>query len=529
MQITQINRGEAGIFSEQEVRIIHQQAEMEKYVQRLFSKEMFTHQIEAKQFEFSVEKREILVRALKSQYSSIITNRPDLDRLLVPNSFTVTTGHQLTLLAGPMYFVVKILEVIKLAEELNALHPEIDSVPVFWMASEDHDFEEIQTTNIFNRSMSVDYKQGGPVGRFSIEKLEEFKAEVLDFFGEDKRSEIEPLLNAYAGSNLTDATRNLVHHLFGERGLLIVDGDDVDLKRVFAPIILEELKTGASEAAVLKTNESLEKDGFKLQVHPRPINLFYIENGMRERIKRTETGFKAGDRNWTDSEMFDLVEKDASHFSPNVILRPVYQECVLPNLAYIGGAGEISYWIQLKGVFDAYKILYPIIQVRNSVLWIDKTTMKRMEKIEMDWKEVFKEIDVLKKEYVQANSSDELDFSVLDELTSNLTNEMMERTLSVDPNMKQFAESETTRVEKQLEGLKAKLVKASKGKHENAMKSIETIKERLFPNGGLQERSANFLSFCADGVIQERMEELYAALDPFSENLIVLMETESVK
>lgn len=529
MQITQINREETGVFSDQHIRLVHKQQDIEKYVQRLFSQEMFSHQIEAKGFDFNEEKRAVLVRALKNQYSTIETNRPDFDRLLSSNAFTVTTGHQLTLLAGPMYFVVKILEVIKLAKELKVKHPSSDFIPVFWMASEDHDYEEIQSTNIFNRKMSVDYEERGPVGRFSSDKLETFKAEVLDFFGEDKRAEIEPLLSAYSGTSLADATRNLVHHLFGDQGLVIIDGDDSDLKQQFIPIIKEELKSGGSEAAVQKTNESLDEDGFKIQVHVRPINLFYIENGFRERIVRTENGFEAGDKSWSESELMELVETDPTHFSPNALLRPVYQEVVLPNLAYIGGAGEISYWLQLKGVFDLYKLVYPIIQVRNSVLWVDKTSLKRMDKINMNWKEVFKDADVLKKEYVKEHSSEELDFSHLDELTSNLSKEIEARTVSVDSNMKQFAASEITRLEKQVDGLKSKLVKASKGKHDQAMKSIEVIKDRLFPNGGLQERSANFLTFCADGVIQSRISELYEALDPFSENLIVLMESDSTK
>ena len=529
MRITQINREEAGIFSDQHVRMVHRPQEMEKYVQRPFTKEMFGHQIEAKRFEFIPEKRSVLVKALQNQYASIQNNRPDFNRLLAPTTFTVTTGHQLTLLAGPMYFVVKILEVIKLAEQLNETYPNFDIIPVFWMASEDHDFEEIQTTNIFNRPMSVDYEQRGPVGRFSTEKLEEFKTEVLDFFGDDKRSEIEPLLNAYAGSTLADATRNLVHHLFGERGLFIVDGDDPDLKQMFAPTMQIELSTGSTEVLVQKTNEFLEEDGFKIQVHARPINLFYIEDGFRERIEKTETGFTAGDKNWTTTELQDILNDDASKFSPNALLRPLYQETVLPNLAYVGGAGEISYWLQLKRVFDLHKIIYPLIQVRNSVLWMDKSTLMKMDKIDMAWEEAFKDIDVLKKEYVKEHSSEELDFSELNQMTSKLTAEMEARTLSVDANMKQFAASEITRLEKQLDGLKAKLIKASKGKHDQAMKSIETIKDKLFPGGGLQERSANFLSFCADGVIESRLTELYEALDPFSENLFVLMETDSTK
>lgn len=529
MQITEINREESGIFSDQHIRLVHKQAEIEKYVQRLFSEEMLVHQVEAKKFEFTDEKRNVLVQALKSQYGSISENKPNFDRLLSPNTFTVTTGHQLTLLAGPMYFVVKILEVIKLSEELNKKYPNTEIVPVFWMASEDHDFEEIQGTNLFNQSLSVDYAQRGPVGRFSIEALEGFKSEVLNFFGEDKRAEIEPLLEAYNGKNLADATRNLVHHLFGERGLVIVDGDDPALKKLFAPIVLEELKFGKTQEAVHATNESLEADGFKIQVHARPINLFYIENGLRERIVRTEIGFEAGEKSWTEQELYDFVESSPECFSPNALMRPLYQEVILPNIAYIGGAGEISYWLQLKGVFDAYSTLYPIIKVRNSVLWIDRTTTKRMEKIDMDWKQVFKDVDVLKKEYVKEHASEELDFSELNQLLTDLSSEMEARTLGVDANMKQFAASEITRLEKQLDNFKAKLVKATKGQHDQAMKSIETVKDRLFPNGGLQERSANFLSFCADGSINATLNQLHEALNPFSENLIVLIDSDSAK
>ena len=529
MQIKEINREATGIFSNQHVRMVNRPHEMEKYIQRLFSEEMFAHQIEAKGFEFQQEQRDVLVQALENQYEGIAENRPDFKRLAAPQAFTVTTGHQLTLMAGPMYFVVKILEVIKLAKVLSEKYPAYDVIPVFWMASEDHDFEEIQSTNVFNRPMSVDYEERGPVGRFSADKLNEFKTQILDFFGEEKRSEIEPLLNAYSGSSLADATRNLVHHLFGKHGLIIVDGDDPNLKAQYKDIIKKELQFGKSEEAVLKTNESLKEDGFKIQVHVRPINLFYIEDGFRERIVRTDNGFEAGEKSWSESELLELVEKDPIHFSPNALLRPVYQEKVLPNLAYVGGAGEISYWLQLKGVFELYDIVYPIIQVRNSVLWIDKTSLKKMDKINLDWKDVFQDTEVLKKEYVRLHSGDDLDFTKLDELTNDLIEEIEARALSVNPNMKQLAEVEGKRLTKQVDGLKAKLIKTSKGKHDQAMKSIESIKERLFPNGGLQERSANFLSFCADGVIHSRIETLYEALEPFSENLIVLLESDSAK
>lgn len=160
------------------------------------------------------------------------------------------------------------------------------------------------------------------------------------------------------------------------------------------------------------------------------------------------------------------------------------------------------------------------------MLWIEKSVVKKLEKVELSWKDVFTDRDRLKKKYVETHASEELDFDNLDRIKTELASEMSSKVKSVNPNLEQFANAEIARLNKQLDGLKVKLVKDAKGKHDQAMKSIDFIKDRLFPNGGLQERSSNLLSFCADGQVNERIADIYNAIEPFGKDMIVLFENE---
>ncbi len=528
MQVFNIHRKETGLFSDHQVRLVYDQKSIQPYIQEPFSKETFVCQIKLKSSQFSIDDREVLVSTLLNQYGNSIspTVKSTIESLRNEATFTVTTGHQLTLLAGPFYFVIKILHVIKLAQELNDTYPNNKFVPVYWMASEDHDFEEIQSTSLFNNTITHDYQQKGPVGRFNLNGFEGFKTEILAFFGEDKRSEVEAILEAYSGSNLAKATHGLVNELFLDYGLVIIDGDDHSLKSRFAPIMKSELINRASEVLVQETDKKLATDGYKVQIHARPINLFYIEKGTRDRIEFIDGNYTAGNKTWSEEEIISELDASPENFSPNVVLRPVYQELVLPNLAYVGGAGEISYWLQLKSTFEHYKVQYPLIQVRNSLLWIDKSVVKKLDKTKLNWNDVFTDRDRLKKDYLETHASEELDFVKLDDLSIQLSVEMRSKVTSVNPNLEQFANAEIARLGKQLDGLKAKLIKDAKGKHDQAMKNIDFIKDRLFPSGGLQERSANLFSFCADGQVKSKMNQLFNAIDPFGGDMIVLVENE---
>lgn len=518
------HRGDSGWFSEQHLRMVYDQHSFEDYITEPFSKDAIKRQVQRKSEQFDSNARENLVKALSSQYQGIeITENTEanISALRSENAFTITTGHQLSLFTGPLYFVIKILHVIKMCDELNASSPEQKFVPVYWMATEDHDFEEIQSCSIFNRTITWETAQTGPVGLFDLEGLDSVKAELHDLFQNNPDSEIHTLIDSLNGANYAQAMRNLVNGIFGSRGLVIVDGDDPVLKKSFSPILREELETQFAHEEVEKTTSKLTQNGGKDQVMAREINLFYNSKGTRSRIQLE--GNRLFAEGIGDLKIEELLG-DPQKVSPNVVLRPLYQEFVLPNLAYVGGGGEIGYWLQLKGVFEAANVVYPLIQVRNSVVWIDRSTKSKLDKIEASPESVFKDEDAWKKEFVKENSGDDLDMSGVDNSLKQLNGSLTDLILGIDPNKEQFLKAELARIEKQVEGMKDKAVKFSKGQHDQAMKAIEFIKSRINPDGGLQERSVNFFQFCNTGEVQPVIQDLYDALKPFKGDLIFLVE-----
>lgn len=528
MQVFNFNRGNLNLFNEQHINLVYNQDVYTPYINNNFSIQNFENQISQKEQNYPDSHREILVSSLRQSYNGVSDKSESLENielLKANNTFTVTTGHQLSLFTGPLYFVIKIIHVIKLAERLQNEYPDVNIVPVFWMATEDHDFEEIQSIDLYGKKVTWDSSQKGPVGRFDLEGFEDVKREVADFFGNHADAQIHDLLKKYDGGNLAEATFNLVHELFKKYGLVIVDGDNVDLKRMFIPTIEKELISQFSFEAVSKTNTELEKDGGKIQVFARDINLFYIEKGIRQRIEQIDGKYIIeGIGSFSESEILEKVKLNPECFSPNVILRPLYQETILPNLAYIGGGGEISYWLQLKRVFDEMNVVYPLIGIRNSIMWIENAISKKIAKIDLVLEDVFKHTDIIKREFIELHSGEELNFEEIEAMATELGKQIEDSILMIEPNMQGYATAEIVKLNKQIEGVKSKLIKLSKTKHDQSMKFIEQVREKLFPNGGLQERSANIISFCPDGNISERIDMLYRAIDPEQKDFLVLRE-----
>ncbi len=527
MKSMKINRKESGLFSEQQIKMVYEQEFYSDFINTPFGIDAFEDQIKLKGESFDNESRKVLKSALTEQNSGLNlseASQMNLDALVDENTFTITTGHQLSLFTGPLYFVVKILHVIKMCEILKARHPNKNFVPVYWMATEDHDFEEIQSCNLFNQKITWESDQKGPVGRFDVDGFEEVREKLSDLFSNHPDSEVSKMIDSYRGENFTEMTRNLVNEIFADKGLLIVDGDDRSLKSSFVPVMVKEIEEQFSFKQVSATNKELEKVGAKIQVTSREINLFYIEKGIRQRVEMVDGKFIIeGIGEYSQEAIIEQIHANPERFSPNVILRPVYQEVILPNLAYIGGAGEISYWLQLKGVFDALQLTYPLIQVRNSVIWLDSAIIGKLEKFEFAVTDIFKDLDAWKKEFVQNNAGDELDFTLLDEQLKALTDSLKNTILGIDQSKGQFADAEIAKLSKQIDGVKSKAIKMSKGKHEQVMKAMDQIKSKLFPNNGLQERSVNFFQFCADGKVSAHVDDLYYTLDPFAEDLILLI------
>ncbi len=528
MQVFHFHRDHLPEVNAQHLNLVYNQEVFLPYIQQTFSLEHFEKQIDLKEDNYTQKNRGVLVKALQKQYENVEEKDGVMDKIQLlqeANTFTVTTGHQLSLFTGPLYFVIKILHVIKLSKELKKNYPDYNFVPVYWMASEDHDFEEIQSMNLFGKKFTWESTQKGAVGRFSTEGLEEVKMKIKEMFQNHPNAEIHSLLDAYSGDNFAEATRNLVHFLFKKYDLIILDGDDRSLKQFFIPMMKKELEESFAYHAVNKTNKDLVRDGAKIQVHAREVNLFYLKEGIRNRIIKRDNHFEIEDvGNFSLTEIIEELENYPERFSPNVILRPLYQEFILPNLAYVGGVGEISYWLQLKGVFDAVQITYPLISVRNSVFWIDAPTAKRMMKIDMKLECIFKPKDLIKKEYILHHEKEALNFELFDKRLQKLKDELSDLVLGVDESKTSFISAENARLDRQMENYKSKLIKMSKGRHDNALKQIDHVKDKLFPNGNLQERVVNFFSFSPDGNYTSRLDKLYAKIDPIKNDFLILRE-----
>ncbi|QBN18328.1 bacillithiol biosynthesis cysteine-adding enzyme BshC [Flavobacterium nackdongense] len=449
----------------------------------------------------SSNKRAILVSVLKAQYAKINTSETTLNNITLlnqSNTFTITTGHQLNLFTGPLYFLYKIISTINLTKELKAKYPENNFVPIYWMATEDHDFDEINYFNFQSRKFRWNTVSTGPVGRLSTDGLADFFEVFAQELGASKNAETlqKMFTESYLKhSNLADATRYLANELFADFGLVIIDADNPDLKRIFIPYIKDELIVQTSHKKVLETTEIL-KD-YSIQVNPREINLFYLEDDMRERIVLEKGIYKVNNTTmeFSESEILELLENHPEKFSPNVIMRPLYQEVILPNLCYIGGGGEIAYWLELKSYFDAVKVTFPILLVRNSVLLATEKQAKKADKLGLSWADLFaKQGDLVNRKTAEL-SEFPIDLSIQKDFLKNQFHYLNSLALKTDKSFAGAVKAQEAKQLKGLENLEKRLLKAQKRKHSETLERLTDLQNELFPNKSLQERQANFSEF----------------------------------
>jgi len=462
----------------------------------------FRNQIAEKSKSFSPKNRQVLYNCLQEQTKGLQLSelsREHLSLLKESNTYTVTTGHQLNLFTGPLYFLYKIVSTINLARELKAKFPKNNFVPVYWMATEDHDFEEICFFNYKGSKVQWNKEVQGAVGRTSTEGLDQVLKKIESLFGHNKNSTTLKQLfkDAYLNHiTLTEATRYLANELFSEYGLLIIDGDDPGLKTLFIPYVKEELTQQSSFREVSKTNEVLGAS-YPIQVNPREINLFYLDKELRERILFEEGIYKINntDLKFTKQEILDLLEVSPEKFSPNVLMRPLFQEVILPNLCYIGGGGEMAYWMQLKNFFDRVSVPFPILLLRNSVLLISNKQRQKLAALKISEKEIFQKHKELINKKVREISDLDIDFSE----QRNQLNDMFRELKSLsDKTDKSFSGAVLAQEKKQLNGLdhlEKRLLKAQKRKFKEIVFRINSIQEQLFPKQSLQERQANFSEY----------------------------------
>jgi len=520
MQLKKIPFADTHSFTPFFLDYIQQKENLKPFYQHFPSTKNFNDQLQQKGSSFPLANRSALAEVLQKQYEGI----PPVDRvqkninsLRDTKTFTVTTGHQLNIFTGPLYFIYKIVTVINTCKALKAAYPEYNFVPIYWMASEDHDYDEIKYFRLYGKKYVWTTNQTGAVGRFNTSDLKSLLNEVP--------GDTTVFKDAYTKQKtLSGAVRHYVNALFGAEGLVVVDADDRTLKASFADVIRQDVLQQENKPRVDSATTSLENLGYKTQIHCRDINFFYLDNGLRSRLEKSEDKYRVldTDLSFSEDEIKKLIQQEPEKFSPNVILRPLYQEMILPNLAYIGGPAEIVYWLQLKNVFDHFAIPFPILMPRNFALVMDHQVLRKFEKTGLELKDLFENKNFIFNHWVLKHSPRNLTVGEERSQINGLFEEMKGRAATVDNTLVAFVGAEHKRALNSLEKIERKILRAEKRLHTDRLRQLESVKDDLFPNGGLQERVDNFLNFYQQdsGFIQK----LLASFDPFDFNFNVLME-----
>ncbi len=518
MKIDKLDFSDTGNFSNIFLDYLADKPDLKPYYHRPPTLESFREQLKEKQLD--PQTRNLLADTLLQQYQSLKPSQAVLDHiesLREANTYTVTTGHQLNIFTGPLYFIYKIVTVINLCRKLKETYPDYQFVPVYWMASEDHDFEEINHFNLFGKTYEWQTEQRGAVGRFHPNGIKDILKELPE-----PVPVFEQAYSAYP--TLADATRCYVNELFGKEGLVVLDADHASLKASFLEVIKDDLINHPAKKLVEDTSEKLEGMGYKTQVYPREINFFYLQDQMRERIIQEKDQYYVNDTElkFSREALLSEVEKHPENFSPNVILRPLYQERLLPNLAYVGGPSEIAYWLQLKSVFDHYQLPFPILMPRNFALIINKTSHKKLQKTPVSLQDLFLDTPALTDKFLKDNAESTLTLVEEKKALKEVFEAVRQKVLAVDKGLDGFIGAEANKALKNLVHIEKRLKKAEEHNQETAIKQLESLKEKLFPGGSWQERKDNFLNFYINN--SAFIEELLAHLDPLDFRVNVINE-----
>ena len=482
--------------------------------------------------------RALLANVLGQQYASIthagLSVNPavlnNIQLLAQNNTFTITTGHQLNIFTGPLYFIYKIVTAIKLAQQLKAQYPDKNFVPVYWMATEDHDFAEINHTRLGNKKITWDAEAAGATGRLSTQSIKQALNQYKGVLGVNANAEqLGQLVTlAYTRFNtLANAMRYLVNGLFEQYGLVIIDADHVQLKQQFANVMERDILGRHSFKLISKTNAQLAQLDIHAQVNPREINFFYLLDGLRQRIvfENNQYDVLGTDISFNETELKAEIATHPERFSPNVVMRPLYQETLLPNLAYIGGGAEVVYWLQLKATFDFYDISYPLLILRNSGLLVKQHQVQKFARIGFKPADWFKDVTTLKKEWLNRNSAHELNLKEEWRDLQSTFERLKLRTYKIDPTLAQSSAAVEARLKHALFNLEKKLIKAEKRNYQTQLNQIDVLKAELFAYNSLQERSENFgLFYVRWG--QALIDNLIKHFEPLDFKFTVLTETD---
>lgn len=496
--VSHIPYGNTGYFNQLVVDFLSEHPNLRPFYKYSPVKPDFEEVIKAKKAH--PQQREVLVSALQEQYRELKTSdavNVNIASLADLNTFTVVTAHQPNIFTGYLYFAYKILQTIQLAEQLRQQYPRYNFVPVYYMGSEDADLDELGHVYINGKNIQWPTDQQGAVGRMQPQGFEALIEEVKQALGYGEYADelVDLLRRAYLGhENIQAATLYLVNELFGRYGLVVLVPDNPRLKKLFIPVMRDELLHGHSFGIVSKTAGELGKH-YKVQAHPREINLFYLTPTARERIVRVGDTWKVLHMpvEFTADSLEKELQEHPERFSPNVILRGLFQETILPNIAFIGGGGEIAYWLELQQVFTHYQVPFPALLLRNSFLLVDPMSQQRLEKLGIFLEDLFGSVEALINNFVQKHTNAALVLKDEYAEVEKLFDELAVKAGNIDVTLVATVEAERTRAIKSIGKLEHKFLKAEKKKFSWQTEQIRQLHNRLFPGDSLQERKENFM------------------------------------
>ena len=451
-----------------------------------------------KNFNFSKVNRELLSKEIEFQYKSIDTSsvvNDNIKSIMSDNTFTVTTGHQLNIFTGPLYVIYKIISVIKLSRMLSQKYPKYKFVPVYWMASEDHDFEEIKSFHSNGKTYSWDIESKGPVGNLNTESLKNILDEdisIPDFFRD-----------AYSSSSsLSEAVRKYMNHLFGEFGLITIDPNSKNLKKTISDIIVDDVVNNTIE----KVEKSSENTS---EVYVRKINFFFQESDFRQRIDKTDKfNILSTNLSFTKKEIKDKIVSSPELFSPNVITRCLYQQRILPNVCYLGGPSEIVYWESFKKFFEHYNITYPVLVPRDFVLLLTTKIQKLINKLNLLSSDLFFDKNKIENKVLGVEKDEAKNFKREVNDINKILNNISEKFEKEDPTMKPHVLATAKKMEKKLLQIERRFINKQKKNNDKLINQISDLYSFIKPDNSIQERKENFMSFYDLNFIDNLLENL---------------------
>jgi len=458
-----------------------------------------------------------LTSILNKQYSELnnVSGKTTRNIELLKNEKTIAivTGQQLGIFSGPLYTIYKVITSIRLSKQFNERYDEYKFVPVFWLEGDDHDFNEVRSINLFDNENSIinlGYKEeiSNDDAKQSIGKII-FDESLNDFFSlfennlrdtEFKNELVSKLKECYqVGKTFKQSFKELIFWLFDEYGLIILDPQDPKVKSLLKPIFKKEVTDFTIHTQKLIQVSAKLEESYHAQVKVKPVNLFYHTDDGRYSIEPVDDIFKLRRKRkqFTKDEIIAEIENSPERFSPNVLLRPICQDYLLPTGLYIAGPSEISYFAQVTPLYDFYNIITPIVYPRSSVTIVEKNIAAALDKYDLTLNDIFPGFDELKEKVIAGLSENDIEKAFEEALTEiELTfDRLKENLFAVDKTLVDASSKYRERVVSSINELKSKATKAKETKHETTIRQLTRISNLLYPLGNLQEREINFTYF----------------------------------